>query len=330
MARPLRIEYPGAWYHVLNRGLGRRKTYLTSSDRWQFLSILDETVETFHIEVHAYALMDNHYHLLIHTPEMGLARAMRHINGVYTQKFNKAHRTDGPLFKGRYKAKIVDKDEYLLEVVRYIHMNAVDAGLARSPGSYVWSSHRAYLQPQKKVRWLTTDEVLGYFGKVRNRAVEEFDRFVRAGAPETLRDAMQRDTVVIGCDGFREWVYENFVGSKKQSDKEISVKHSQPKLGVKWKDILLSVAFAYDVSGVELRSKRPGQRNEARLMAIYLIRKLTGRVHGETAKIFGVESEYTIAKAYERFKTRIKWDRELRNKTDAICRNILCNVNVKT
>ncbi|MFA4874951.1 MAG: transposase [bacterium] len=326
MVRPLRIEYPGAWYHVMNRGLGRRKTYLTSKDRRQFLSILGETVETFHIEVHAYTLMDNHYHLLIHTPEMGLARAMRHINGVYTQKFNKVHRTDGPLFKGRYRAKLVDKDEYLLEVVRYIHMNAVDAGLVRYPGSYVWSSHLAYLQPEQRVKWLTADEVLGYFGKDRNRAVVAFDKFVRAGASETLKDAMQRDTVVIGCDGFRDWVYENFVGSKKKLDKEISVKHRHPRPKVKWKDVLSSVAFAYDVSESEFRSRRPGQRNEARLMAIYLIRKLTGRVHGEIAKIFGVESEYTIAKAFERFKTRLKWDRELKDKTDVICRNILYNV----
>lgn len=326
MARALRIEYPGAWYHIMNRGLGRRKTYITSSDRKQFLSILADTVQTFRIEVHAYTLMDNHYHLLIHTPDMGLARAMRHINGVYTQKFNYAHCTDGPLFRGRYKAKLVDEDEYLLEVVRYIHMNAVDARLVCSPESYEWSSHAAYLHPQKKEKWLTTDDVLGYFGKKRNRAVEEFNRFVHAGAPETFKDAMQRDAIVIGCDGFREWVYDNFVGSKKKMNKELSAKHRHPRPRVKWKEILSSVAFAYDVSHSELRGKRPGRGSEARLMAMYLMRRLTGMVHREIAKVFGVESGYTIAKAYGRFKTRLELDRELKDKTDIICRDILYNV----
>lgn len=325
MARPLRIEYPGAWYHVMNRGLGRRKIYLTSEDRKHFLSILIEGVETFRIEVHAYSLMDNHYHLLIHTPEMGLARAMRHINGVYTQKFNQIHRTDGPLFKGRYKAKLVDKEEYLLEAVRYIHMNAVDAGLSRSPSGYEWSSHAAYLRPQGS-EWLTTDEILGYFGRNRRRAVLEFDKFVRAGTPEAFRDALQKDSVVIGDDGFREWVYENFVGPEKSTSKEISAKHKRPKPVVKWRNVLSSVAFAYDVPTSEIRNRHPGRKNEAKLMAIYLTRRLTGQRHGETAKIFGVESEYAIAKSLERFKARLELDRELKDKTDAVCRDILYNV----
>ncbi len=310
----------------MNRGLGRRRTYLTSKDWRQFLSILSETVETFRIEVHAYALMDNHYHLLVHTPELGLARAMRHLNGVYTQKFNKANRTDGPLFKGRYRAKLVDKDEYLLQVARYIHMNPVDAGLARHPGTYVWSSHRAYLQSEKKEGWLTTDEVLGYFGRDRDRAVVEFDKFVRAGVTEEFKNAMQKDTVVIGAEGFRDWVYDNFVGPKKKKDKEISVKHRQPRPKVKWNDVMSSVAFAYDMSVSGLRDKRPGQGNEARLMAIYLVRKLTGRTHSEIARVFCVESEYTIAKAFERFKTRLGWDKDLTDKTNIVCRNILYNV----
>ena len=164
MVRPLRIEYPGAWYHVMNRGLGRKNIFLTPQDRSGFFDILGDTSETFKFEVHAYSLMDNHYHLLIHTPKGGLGRAKRHLNGVYTQQFNKRHRTDGPLFRGRYKALLVETDEYLLQLLRYIHLNPVEAGICRNPLEHAWTSHGAYFRPRLRPQWLVRDEVLGGFG----------------------------------------------------------------------------------------------------------------------------------------------------------------------
>src|SRR3990167_9991938 len=109
MARPLRIEYPNAWYHVMNRGLGRRNIFLDDSDRHTFFGLLSDLSEIFSIEIHGYSLMDNHYHLLVRTPKPNLGRAMRHLNGVYTQKYNRNHHIDGPLFRGRYKARIVER-----------------------------------------------------------------------------------------------------------------------------------------------------------------------------------------------------------------------------
>ena len=121
MSRPLRIEYPDAWYHVMNRGRRSEEIFLGKEDYKTFIELLEESVELWNVRVSAYCLMTNHYHLLIQTPEANLSRCMRHINGVYTQRFNKRHHLDGQLFRGRYKSMLVDADSYLLQLVRYIH-----------------------------------------------------------------------------------------------------------------------------------------------------------------------------------------------------------------
>jgi len=121
MARPLRIEYPDAWYHVMNRGRKGEAVFKDKKDCLSFIELLREATETWNLRVSAYCLMANHYHLLLQTPEGNLSRCMRHLNGVYTQHFNRAHRADGPLFPGRYKSILLDADSYLLQVVRYVH-----------------------------------------------------------------------------------------------------------------------------------------------------------------------------------------------------------------
>ena len=126
MSRPLRIEYEDAFYHVMNRGRGRENTFLSDGDFKYFLYCIEQASLRFNIEVHSYCLMTNHYHLLIKTPDANLGRAMKHINGLYTQYFNRAHNTDGALFRGRYKAVLVDADNYLLHVSRYIHRNPIE------------------------------------------------------------------------------------------------------------------------------------------------------------------------------------------------------------
>src|SRR3989338_3365696 len=197
MARPLRIEFDGAWYHVMHRGLGRKNIFLSDKDHSTFLEILGETSETFKIEIHAYSLMDNHYHLLIHTPQAGLSRAMRHINGVYTQKFNWHHRTDGPLFRGRYRALLVDDDEYLLQLVRYIHLNPVKAGLCENPLDHKWTSHRSYHREKSRPSWLVKEEVLNRFGSHENQALKEMHRFVYEKADGDFESLLKKHPVIL-------------------------------------------------------------------------------------------------------------------------------------
>jgi len=142
MTRPLRIEYPGAYYHVMNRGLSHGKVFVQDRDREQFFTLVGELSRLWGLKVHAYCLMDTHYHLLLQTPKGELSRAMRHLDGIYTLKFNRFHGRDGPLFRGRYKAILIDAEEYFLAVARYIHHNPVDAGIVRDISQYRWSSHR--------------------------------------------------------------------------------------------------------------------------------------------------------------------------------------------
>ena len=143
MARPLRIEYAGAVYHVTSRGDGRKPIFRDDEDRMVLLAILKEVKDRYHWYCYAYCLMENHYHLVIETPDANLSRGMRQLNGVYTMRFNRRHDTVGHVFQGRYKAILIQKERHLLEVCRYVVVNPVRARLVRNPGDWRWSSYRA-------------------------------------------------------------------------------------------------------------------------------------------------------------------------------------------
>lgn len=162
MSRPLRIEFKDAWYHVMNRGTARCAIFLNDTHREIFLNLLGQSAEMFGIEIHSYCLMDNHYHLLIRTPRANLSRAMRHIDGVYTQRFNRFERRDGSLFRGRYKAIIIDAENYLVALSRYIHRNPVEAKVCKLAADYQWSSYQSFHNPGQKPGWLITEEILNY------------------------------------------------------------------------------------------------------------------------------------------------------------------------
>jgi putative transposase len=154
MSRPLRIEYAGAWYHVMNRGRRLENVFEDRQDYRIFVDILKDASEMWHVKIAAYCLMPSHYHMLLQTPQGNIARAMRHVDGVYTQRYNKKHGQDGQLFRGRYKSILVNGDGYLLQIVRYIHRNPVKAGLVNALKDYAWSSHKGYLSVSKKWDWL--------------------------------------------------------------------------------------------------------------------------------------------------------------------------------
>jgi len=190
MARPLRIEFPGAWYHVMNRGANHQPTFLDHGDYINFLSVMEDSLRMWALECHAYCLMSNHYHLLVHTPRGNLSRAMRHLDGIYTQRFNKFHQRDGPLMRGRYKAILIDAESYLLQVARYIHLNPVEAALVEKPEQYPWSSFRFYLQPQRSAPGLLRKELLERFGPA-DHAVQRLCLFTQAGIDEEAEKSLE-------------------------------------------------------------------------------------------------------------------------------------------
>ena len=181
MARPLRIEFAGALYHVTSRGDRREPIYLDDDDRLAFLRILDEVVKRFNWVCHSYCLMDNHYHLLVETPDGNLSKGMRQLNGMYTQAINRRHKWVGHLFQGRFKGILVDKNAYLLELARYVVLNPVRAGMVKHPGQYSWSSYRAMLGEAPAPDWLETDSLLAQFGARRTTARRRYEKFVLEG-----------------------------------------------------------------------------------------------------------------------------------------------------
>jgi putative transposase len=181
MARPLRLEFAGALYHVTARGDRREPIYDDDEDRCAFLDIFGAVVEDFNWVAHAYCLMGNHYHLLVETPDGNLGKGMRQLNGTYTQWSNRRHRRVGHLFQGRYKAILVDRNSYLLELCRYIVLNPVRARMVKTAGQWAWSSYRAMLGATAPPEWLSVDGLLAQFARNRAAARARFIRFVTEG-----------------------------------------------------------------------------------------------------------------------------------------------------
>ena len=206
MARQARIEYPGALYHVISRGIERRDLFRDDEDRRQYLSILERAIARFGCLLYAYCLMSNHVHLALETGDVPLSRIMRSVNSSFSGYFNRRHKRSGYLFQGRYKAFLVDEENYLLALVRYVHLNPVKAGAVRQPSDYVWSSHRSYLG--KPPKWLAADEVLRRFGRTPRIAKVHFEEFFarEPGASyERVRPYVQ---TVVGDADFARRVFE--------------------------------------------------------------------------------------------------------------------------
>ncbi len=181
MARPLRIEYSGAVYHITSRGNARKPIFKDDQDRHNFLAVLKLVNERYHWFCHAYCLMDNHYHLIIETPEGNLSQGMRQLNGVYTQTFNKRHHRIGHIFQGRYKAILIQKESHLLEVSRYVVLNPVRARAVQSLEGWRWSSYHGTAGSGKSHACLTSDWILGQLATRRGQAQAKYREFVKAG-----------------------------------------------------------------------------------------------------------------------------------------------------
>lgn len=202
MARPLRIEYEGALYHVTSRGNAGRDIFVDDKDRTRFLETLSEVVERYRFIIHAYCLMSNHYHVMVETPQGNLSAGMRQLNGVYTQRFNVHHGSRGHLMQGRYKSFLVEKESYLLELSRYIVLNPVRAGIVASPQQWEWSSYRATAGLQAAEVFHQTDWILKAFSFSRARARKLYRAFVREGIGKESPLRGARGGFIIGGEGF--------------------------------------------------------------------------------------------------------------------------------
>lgn len=309
MTRPLRIQYPQAIYHVMNRGQSRRPIFLQRSDYLHFLEIVEQAWRRWRFELYAYCLMGNHYHLCVRTPEAKLARIMRHINGVYTQWFNKRHGRDGPLFRGRYKAMLIEEDEYLAQVMRYIHLNPIKAKLVIKPEDYEWSSHKAYLRP-KPPDWLSTAMMGKHFG-----GRKAFHHYVLEGNEKAIAAvySQKRLPVILGSEEFIETVRSRVNPPNQEhvrSDRQF-VRPTVQKIATVVADVLKTPISHLFEGG-------RGRTNRARQIAIWALQEFGDLSYSEIAQHLSLVSPRTVGWTCHQVKNRTKNDRQLNNQLKKI------------
>lgn len=269
-SRPLRLEYPGAVWHVTSRGNERRDIFRDDQDRRLFLRLLARAVARHRWRLHAFVPMTNHHHLLVETPEPNLSRGMHEINGAYAQKFNRRHERIGHLLQGRFKGILVGKESHLLELVRYIVLNPVRAGLADDPAAWPWSSYCATARLAPLPTWLEVGWTLGQFGPTQDEAVERYVAFVRAGLNSRSRPfAALKGRMFLGDDRLRRRVREE-LSRVRVSEEVPRLERALPDLEVE--SLIRATAAA---TGASLETIRRGRGGEARLLVAMLAREHT-------------------------------------------------------
>lgn len=298
MSRPLRIEYEDAYYHVMNRGRGRQWIFPDSDYYEDFIKCLGEAHKRFGIEIHAYCLMGNHYHLLIKTPRGNLSRAMRHINGVYTQRYNRRKKTDGSLFRGRYKAIVIDASCYLLQVSRYIHRNPIETvkPLVKQLEDYRWSSYGVYINKAKAENWLNRDTVYGELGSLHKYSA--YQSYVEQGNDVETEQFYQLKNMpaVWGSRSFKEQAYTHAQSLALEIDKK------GLKEPVQLFQIFSRVSEYYElpVEAIQVAKRGQGAKSVPRWMAMKLCQEIGGAKLSELAVEFNVGHYSTISQTIGR------------------------------
>lgn len=302
MSRPLRIEYPNAWYHVMNRGRRKENVFLTKSDYLEFIKVLREASDQFGLVISAFCLMPNHYHLLVQTPHGNLSRCMRHVNGVYTQRFNKAHDYDGQLFRGRYKAVLVEDNQYLLQVMRYIHRNPLEAKLVKSLQDFPWSSHHGYVSKAQKWNWLEKQLLLGMLSQAKTTQTREYKKFIvekNSSEIETFY-SLKNMASILGEKLFKDQIKERF-GSK-HFEQEVS---RTKELAVASDTIFETVCNHFSIDKSTLMVTRRGVSNTPRDIAIYLTKKYRLESLEEIGSLFDIAHYSTVSNSIRRVRRAI-------------------------
>jgi putative transposase len=299
MARPLRIEFPGAFYHVTSRGNERKAVFKSLRDRERFLSYLESATERYGAVIHIYCLMDTHYHLLLETPSGNLSTIMQHINGAYTTYFNRKRERSGHLFQGRYKAILVEADEYAMELSRYVHLNPVRAGIVKSPEEYKWSSFRYYISNGKAPKWMKRDLILSYFGTGPTAAMKMYRDFVYAVVDREYESPLAKlpHSVILGSGEFVHEIKDRFLRGK-QPDRELPALREIPdRPGLEVINQLVDSVLQSD-------------EKLARQVKLFLCHRYSGKKLREIGNQFGV-SESAVTQASRRILIKQQNDKKL-------------------
>lgn len=315
MSRPLRIEYEGAWYHVMNRGRRSDRIFEGRNDYLMFTELLKEATELWDIRISSFCLMPNHYHLLTQTPKGNISRCMRHINGVYTQRFNRTHGFDGQLFRGRFKSILVDGDRYLLQLVRYIHRNPLRDGVADHLEEYPWSSHIGYLSSAKKWDWLHKEFILSILSAQKGNRLKAYRQFMKMEDSEEVTQVFERKKwpAFLGEDKFARWLKGTFFEQKRDPQIPESI-----ALAPELETIKKEVCSYYRVDESELLKSRRGRFNEPRSMAIYLARMLRKDGLKDISAEFGLSGYSSASSVLGGIRKKLRKNRELKKRYEII------------
>jgi REP-associated tyrosine transposase len=307
MARPLRIEYEGAFYHVTARGNERKKIFLSKRDQEKFLQYVTEARDKYRFILHAYVIMGNHYHLVIETPEGNLSRIMHYINSSYTTYTNVKRKRNGHLFQGRYKAIIVDKDSYLLEVSRYLHLNPVRANMAQHPEEYQYSSYRSYIS-SGPTAVVSTDTILGMLGGDPSTAKERYRIFVgnAFAADQTNPFKNLYGGMILGSERFIRTVLDTVEDLQLQTEQTSNRKELR-KVPVP-EELVAVVAYHF---GATPEAVLKEQRSMARKAFVYLVKKRHRYSNREIGELLGCHSISAATKIYQSFERQMAIDSEL-------------------
>lgn len=301
MARPLRIEFEGAWYHVMNRGAARQAVFATDEQRHRFLELLEDLVNRFEIETHAYCLMTNHYHLLLHTPRGNLGRGIRHLNGVYTQHFNRSQNRDGPLFRGRYKAILVDADVYLLHLSSYIHRNPLEAGMVKRLVDYRWSSYPAYVGRRKPPSWLYRDMVYSMLDGKAGR----YRSFVEQGVDKDVQRFYggRYLSPILGGDTFKQKILERHG----QDDPEVPERKRLRELP-SLDRVIDTVTTVVGCDRKHIYESIRGRRNVARMLVAHFASSSSQLTQRQIAEALGMKHYSAVASSLRRLRQLREYD----------------------
>ncbi|ALO47599.1 helix-turn-helix domain-containing protein [Pseudohongiella spirulinae] len=318
MARPLRIEYPDAVYHVSNYALEGQRAFPSTRYYEAFLQALEETCSRLNVQVHAYVLMKDQYHLLIKTPEGNLSRFMRQIDGLYTQYYQRLKKSDGSLFKGRYKAVLVQADKYLLPLTRYIHLGVRKQDLDKNE----WSSYPAYTNKVKPPVWLVRDDALAQLEGPANRRYKIYADYVAMGVDEEMAHFYGKKNLlsVMGDEKFRK-----FAAGKRSASKPRGVSRGA---NAKWrpscKDIVSAVAKHFKVSeeSIYQAARGPGSKNVPRWVAMYLCQELSATTLQSIARLFKLKRYGTVSTTVGKLKKELATDTKLAAATQKLAKSL--------
>lgn len=321
MARQLRIEFEHALYHITSRGNLRDKIFYEDRDRERFLQIISRTKDRYGFVLHAYALMDNHYHLLMETPKANLSQIMQNINTSYTVYVNRKYQRSGHLFQGRFKGIIVDKDGYLMALSRYIHLNPVRAKVVRRPGDYPWTSYRAFMGKGAGGALADTGDTFLYFSKKKKKAMKAYREFVEGeeGREENPFEKLEAG-LFLGDNRFRAKLLRQ-MNEVKIDDEVPQAKRLRKKVSV---DAMIKVCESFYGKSREGLVRR-GKGKRERQVAIYLSKVMSGGNNKEIGRYFGIKGS-AVSEVIKRIEERLGEDIGFRKEIESLKGKIVIDI----